>query len=207
MAVNNDWLLPAGLGILSAGAGLIGGSKTNAANLRIAREQMAFQERMSNTSAQRAVKDYIAAGLNPALAYDKGASTPGGASATMGNAIADATSSGISTAQSARTLSQQLRIAQEQHEETLRNTRADTEKKRTEGAVNLALQEETDQRINFAKAQQPIDLRMRGAQALIQELLIPGARNTANFETLLGRASPAMTGARTLSEVFKNLKR
>lgn len=69
-------------GPISSGINYFSARDTNRKQKKMAREQMAFQERMSNTSYQRAVKDMRAAGINPMLAYIQGgATTPGGAQA------------------------------------------------------------------------------------------------------------------------------
>lgn len=85
VATGNPALIAAGV---SGGLAAYGQERTNAQNAQLAREQMAFQAEMSGSSYQRAVADMMAAGLNPMLAYSQGgASTPGGQTAVMQNAL------------------------------------------------------------------------------------------------------------------------
>ena len=106
-----------------------GQSAANRANLKIARENRAWQERMSNTAYQRAAKDLEAAGLNRILALGSPSSTPSGNTAVMQNEKAMRAAAAGQAAHSAMSLrTQQAQIKQIQAQ--TRNLNVDADLKR-----------------------------------------------------------------------------
>lgn len=192
------WLLPAITGILGAAGTIF----TNKANRAMSREQMAFQERMSSTAAQRSTQDYRDAGLNPALAYGNTASTPGGSTAQL----SDAAASGISNANQARALQQQLRIAEEQNQADLALKREQAGAAKAANAAGTSQANSTwedtrlkRQAFEFNTKLQPADVRLRTANALAAEYGNVGLKNEAEWNQLLGKVAPALSTAKTLT--------
>lgn len=189
------WLIPS---LVSAGAGWLGfkgQQDANRSNQAMAQKQMEFQERMSSTSAQRSVADYTAAGLNPALAYDRPASSPAGA---MSRAE-DALGKGVNTAMQARALVQSLEIAKQQSQADLELKKSQTIRNQAEGATAVEQGDflrhqkmQVAQSLGFRTIDQPFETRRKAALALLEEYGLAGARNVSGFENRLGQWSPGL---------------
>lgn len=129
-------------GVASAFGAYKGGKDQQDSSQEFAREQMAFQERMSNSAHQREVADLKAAGLNPILSTKHGgASSPSGAMGTAVNALGDAAKSGVTTAMAARRLDaeiDQIHASTDQTKQLTKQSEATTLKE-LEAAANTAV--------------------------------------------------------------------
>lgn len=163
-AAGGFWSTPFAGGLLSGGLGLAGNlyganmlaegqQAANEASVQSAREQMQFQERMSSTAHQREVEDLRAAGLNPVLSANAGASSPSGESVTFQNESPDyrnAISGAITSALEARRLNLEARQANMDY--SIGAAQRELINKQTENAANSAKISAAEARIRDAES-------------------------------------------------------
>lgn len=178
-------------------------SDANEANTKNARDQMQFQERMSNSAYQRGMEDMKKAGLNPMLAYKNGgASTPSGAAANIQPAS-------LSKLGEFAMTGAQFKEQQKMNDNAIKKTDSDINAQNTQSAKNLAEAEKV--RIDTIKAKKDLPTSeikfdvMKGFQNFIKPIT-ESLQNSAKLNAQPDNSAASKKRQEYLNQQWKKYK-